>query len=388
MEVIKKRTGSSKFDEFINYSVKCSKYVCFDPMYQINNSETKREKRWRILRNTYFWIFVVNVGYSTSTMFIAMILTMIRYDLDTFAKTTPNFLLKIILLVRLISICLHQNDFQYIVNTLKDLFPESHEDQMKYNVGKYQKQFCYLKRIYAGFLITVTSITSLTPIFNFLKTGIWINTLPHNNWYSFDPYCPELYTIVLLWQFWISLKIAVLVIGLELFLYGLTTQIAMQFDILKVDLSEFKDTQSNTGIEDMKTLIDRQIILIELSDKLETIFSPSIFCFVAGFSFIMSLMGFQLSVNFEIMYFLKFIGQLFTSLLEMWLLFYYGQTLIDSSSSLADGIYESEWYESENPQIKKGIILIILRAQRPSKLTSLFLTISLYHFGSVSIKTT
>lgn len=388
MEVIKKRTGSFKFVEFINYSEKCLKYVCFDPMYQKNNAETKREKLWRIIRNTYFCLVVVNFGYTTSTMLIAMILKMISHDLNTFAKITPNCLLKIILFVRLISICLHQKDFQYIVNRLKDLFPESHEDQMKYKIGKYQKQFCYLKRIYAGFLITVTSITALIPIFKFFKTGIWINTLPYNNWYLFDPYYPELYTIVLLWQFWISLTIAVLVVGLDLFLYGLITLIAMQFDILKFDLSEFKDTPSNTGIEDMKILIDRQNILIELCDKLELIFSPSIFMFVAGFSFIMSLMGFQLSVHFDIIHFFKFVSQLSTSLLGMWLLFHYGQSLIDSSSSLADGIYESEWYESENLQIKKGIMLIILRAQKPSKLTSKFLTISLYHFGSVSIKTT
>ncbi|CAO1427943.1 unnamed protein product [Diamesa hyperborea] len=368
--------------------MKCFNYVCFDPMYKENNAETKREKIWRILRNIYLWLIVVNFGYSIFGMLIAITLTAIRLDMKIVTSTAPNCLFKIIFGVRLISIWLHQKDFQHIVNTLMDLFPVSHEDQVKYKIGKYLKNFCNLKRIYAGSVITVAVLFGLTPILEFFKTGIWINTLPYNDWYPFDPYCPEFYTVLLLWQYWMSLTIAIVVIGLELILYGLITLTAMQFDILKVDLSEFKNTASNCGLENMKKLVDRQNFLIGLCDKLEIIFSPSIFTFVAGFSCIMSLLCFQLSVNFEIMHFLKYGSQLFTSLLGMWLLFHYGQSLIDSSSSLADGIYESEWFESENPQIKNGIILIILRAQKHSKLTSKFLTISLYHFGSVSMKPT
>ena len=98
----------------------------------------------------------------------------------------------------------------------------------------------------------------------------------------------------------------------------------------------------------MNNFIDRQNNLIELCEKLEKIFSPSIFVFVAGSSCIMSLLCFQLSVNFEAMHFLKYGIQLSTSLLGMWFFFKNGQSLIDSSSSVADGIYESE-----NPQIKK-----------------------------------
>ena len=281
---------------------------------------------------------------------------------------------------------MHQNDFQHIFNTLKDLFPVSDDDQMKYKIRKYQMNFCFLKRIYAGAVIAVALLFGLTPILDFFKTGIWINALPYNDWYPFDPYCPELYTIVLLWQYWMSSNIAIVVIGLELILYGLITLIAMQFDILKFDLSQFKDTPSNPGLEEMNNFIDRQNNLIELCEKLETIFSPSIFVFVAGSSCIMSLLCFQLSVNFKAMHFLKYGIQLSTSLLGMWFFFKNGQSLIDSSSSVADGIYESEWYESENPEIKRGIILIMLRAQKPSKLTSKFLTISLYQFKSVSIK--
>ena len=182
--------------------------------------------------------------------------------------------------------------------------------------------------------------------------------------------------------------LAVLLIGSELILYSSIALIAMQFDILKIDLSEFKDTPSNPGLDNMKKLIHRQNNLIDLCDKLETIFSPSIFLLTGGFSLMMCLLGFQLSVKFELMHYLKFGTQLTTVLLVLWLLFSYGQSLIDSSSSLADGIYESEWYESENPQIKKGIILIILRAQKPSQLTSKFSTISLFNFGSVGIQIT
>lgn len=61
--------------------------------------------------------------------------------------------------------------------------------------------------------------------------------------------------------------IVIVVIGLELILYGLITLIAMQFVILKIDLSEFKDTPRNHGLENMKKLINRQNILIKLCNK-------------------------------------------------------------------------------------------------------------------------
>ncbi|CAO1422834.1 unnamed protein product [Diamesa serratosioi] len=353
-------------------------------MYQMT-AETKREKFWRILRDSYFWLFIVNFVYFTIGMNTALIIIAMSYDMEMVTSKAPNCLFLIIFAVKITSIWLNQKDYQHIFNTLKDLFPSSHEDQMKYKTGKYLREFCILQKIQAVFAISALLMFSLNPIFKFIETGIWINPLPYTNWFPFDPYCPELYTIVLLWQYWLTSVAIIVALGMESVLYCLIILIAMQFDILKIELSEFKDSKDCPGLENMKKLIDRQNLLIELCDKLETIFAPSLCVFITGSSFNICLCCFQLSVDFELMHHIKFGMHLCSALLRLWLLFMYGQSLIDSSLSLTDGIYESKWYESENQQIKKGILLIMLRAQSPSKLTGLkFTSISLLHFGSIT----
>lgn len=150
MEVIEKRTDPLKFDEFINSTVKCLNVVCFNPM-NLQKAVTKREKLWRILRIAYFWLVVINYVYSIFGMFAALFMSGVSPDMETVTSTVPNCLFLIIFVVRLTSIWLNRKDYQNLINTLKELYPVSHEDQKKYKVAKYLKKFCYLKRIYADY---------------------------------------------------------------------------------------------------------------------------------------------------------------------------------------------------------------------------------------------
>ena len=101
---------------------------------------------------------------------------------------------------------------------------------------------------------------------------------------------------------------------------------------------------------------------------------------------------------------IKFSIYLFSSLSQILLMCYYGDQLKEyvrmssillfykiiycyrSSSSIADGIYNSNWYNGQ-PSIKKQMSLILHRAQRPQYLTAhKFSNISLMSFKLVTIK--
>lgn len=57
-----------------------------------------------------------------------------------------------------------------------------------------------------------------------------------------------------------------------------------------------------------------------------------------------------------------------------------------SSSSIAEGVYNSNWYNGQST-IKKQLLLVMLRAQRPQYLTALkFSNVSLMSFTLVTIK--
>ncbi|XP_066589855.1 putative odorant receptor 92a [Prorops nasuta] len=81
----------------------------------------------------------------------------------------------------------------------------------------------------------------------------------------------------------------------------------------------------------------------------------------------------QLSEKVEVLA----IGQMCYSIVLLYVVSYFGQRMIDMSSSLKDKIYCSKWYEC-SLRSQKLLPLIILRCERPSSLTAYnFCTISL-----------
>lgn len=70
---------------------------------------------------------------------------------------------------------------------------------------------------------------------------------------------------------------------------------------------------------------------------------------------------------------------------QILLLCVFGQNLKDSSEAVADGVYDSGWEDFADNDFKRQLVIIILRAQRPKRLTAMnFAEISLTSFTSVS----
>jgi hypothetical protein len=63
----------------------------------------------------------------------------------------------------------------------------------------------------------------------------------------------------------------------------------------------------------------------------------------------------------------------------------YGNTLIDSSSGVLDGIYDCGWESFEDIRAKKMILMILLRCRKPAAITALgFLEMTREQFAGVS----
>jgi len=118
---------------------------------------------------------------------------------------------------------------------------------------------------------------------------------------------------------------------------------------------------------------------------LEEIFSFSIMINFLGSSIFFCLVAFELTVGVSPEMFVKYMGLLVTSIIQMWLLCFYGQKLIDASEKVADEAYNSDWYETDNKHIKRAVQLIMIRSRRPTCLTTLkFSKISMEAFSTVS----
>lgn len=205
-------------------------------------------------------------------------------------------------------------------------------------------------------------------------------------WFPFDKYDERNYAFAILWMNWQGYSLITYLLISDIFLYACVTIISMEFNILKHEVKNFK-LQSPEGRKvNVVSFIERHVKLRDLSDQLQGIFGPIfLYTFITG-SILMCLILFHfLTTKVTVFTALIDIIYLETIVTQTWLLCFYGQKLIDSSSGVADAIYDSDWTEVDDCYFKKQIVLILIRSQRPKRLSAMgFADISLETFAAVS----
>jgi hypothetical protein len=102
-------------------------------------------------------------------------------------------------------------------------------------------------------------------------------------------------------------------------------------------------------------------------------------------SLVICLVAFQLLTVIEVREILANISLLGTIFNQILMLCAFGQKLINSSIGVSEGVYASEWESINDIRIKKSLLLILLKAQNPKKLTAMnFVDISLEIFTKVT----
>ncbi|CAO1342318.1 unnamed protein product [Diamesa hyperborea] len=265
----------------------------------------------------------------------------------------------------------NQETFTEIIETLGKLFPKSMEEQQKYKVGIIFKRQKALNIFFSAIYMTIFVIFNLMPIFICIQIyytdGIIHKEFPYMMWHPFDAYQPVVFEFCYLLVIWAAFTCDIAVLSTDLLYSNVLTLLCMQFDILKRDLEHLNAEESKECIIELKKKVLLHMELIEISEKLEDIFSMSIL------------------INF-VGNLIKFSIYLFSSLSQILLMCYYGDQLKESSSSIAEGVYNSNWYNGQ-PAIKKQMSLVLLRAQRPQYLTAhKFSNVSLMSFTLVTIR--
>ena len=159
----------------------------------------------------------------------------------------------------------------------------------------------------------------------------------------------------------------------------------MEFDFLTNDLKFIKLKSKDELAVKMADFFDCHDILFDICDKLKIIFEPILFCNFLVSSLIMCVASFQLlTTASDSLTYLVDVNCLGLFASQIWLLCYLGEKLIDSSTHVADEIYGCDWTNLGDNEFKKQMIIIMIRAQRPMKLTAMgFADISLETFAAV-----
>ena len=167
-------------------------------------------------------------------------------------------------------------------------------------------------------------------------------------------------------------------------LYSFIIILSMNFDIVGKRFKAIMN-DSNVQIDDIKQVVHQHKKLIEASNLLESIFSFVLLINFSYGSFVLCLICFQLVVLDDPTQILIYGGVLVLIFLQIYLLCYHGQKLIDSSTNICNEIYDVNWDSIKDLRVKKMIVLIMRMSQSPKGVSgSGFVEICYETFTTVS----
>ncbi|XP_016959768.3 odorant receptor 85f [Drosophila biarmipes] len=281
--------------------------------------------------------------------------------------------------------CMQRGAIQSLNSKLARIYPKTTLDRIYHRVNDHywSKSFVYLVIIYIGSSIMVVIgpiITSLISLFNHHGFSYMhcypyfiFNPEKHSNWIYLGIYVLE----------WLhSTQMVISNIGADIWLIYFQVQINLHFRGIIQSLEDHKPSVENDykDREFLSKIVDKQVYLASMQNDLNDIFggslllslltTASVLCTVAVYTLLQG-------VSLEGCTYVIFIG---TSAMQVYLVCYYGQQVLDLSAQVAHAVYNHDFHNA-SIAYKKYLLIIIIRAQQPVELSAMgYLPISLDTF--------
>lgn len=367
-----------KARDYLKSALKCFKLLGLNPVEIVGQAKTRRERVVNFLKQFVFYAFVINY-----LLFIILILAYAISHRNDFQQAFVQAMAIVFapsVLCKMFAMWNNCNKFKQIMKTLDDHPAKTHESEAKKIHGKFKK----ISSSFIYFFVSLAVLRSIAPFLNYLASNEL--HLPLHMWFPFDQNDLGIFTLVYLWMALSTVACALFLSGCDVMLYGFLTIISLKFEFLA---KEFQDIDvRKIGLKiNLIELIKQHGEFITAANKLQAIFSLGLFSNFFGASILICCSCFQLTSFHEestVLICYGF-GTAF-GMLQILLLCYFSQKLIDSSLSIGDGVYKLEWYSIEDVQIRKLILLVIMRSQKQNHLTATFAVISLESYTFVSYK--
>lgn len=381
--LVKSSPKSNKilFEDFLSFSGQFFKFVTFK-FSSFSKKKTSNENSKILLSDLFFWFSAFNVCLFVSLCAVSALKK--SFDIAAFTFSMPLLTSTSLVIVKCLTVYCNKENISEVLDIMKIAFPKETLMQKKYNIKRYYKSYKLFAQVYAFLFMVPCFCVMALPLIELVRSGE--KSFPLHMWLPFDSQRNEVYAVSLCWSVWACVNSVLILIAVDTLMFVLITLLSMEFDILTLDFKNMINTETPSIHKTAVELIQRHNNLIECSLKLERIFSPSFLYNFVQSSFVICLTAFQYTTSTEASQIL-FNGSYCIAILnQIWLLCYFGQKVIDSSENIASGAYNSEWEKIESLKLRKAIMIVIERAQTPSKLTAMnFTDISLKSFTTVKL---
>ncbi|XP_052758086.1 odorant receptor 67c isoform X2 [Galleria mellonella] len=361
---------------FFEKSLKLTKLTLY-----ISGIQIKRSNNNRFVQKLFCYVFYFNFSFIYTDiigecwwLLDAIVLGKNFLELSF---SIPCILISVLGTVKAVFIFHHQDLLIKVVNKLRGIHPELDDEDIDEVQAKIVKDSVKLVNSVVSLMFYVCApVTIAFPLVSIFKMISYYNqtgelkiTFPYLVAYFFDPFTRERWPFVFLHHIWSTVIVAAYVFGSDTLFYALCTYIQMHFKILRHRFENMvKDSTEETRAQLVKNIVRHQE-LIELVNQVEILYSKSTLFNIVTSSVLICLSGFNITTLKDTSVIILFGTFLYMSLSQISLLCYFGDLLMNSSIQLTGGIYNSLWYETDQ-EIKKCILLIIIRTQKPCKLTA------------------
>ncbi|XP_004521076.1 odorant receptor 67c-like [Ceratitis capitata] len=275
-----------------------------------------------------------------------------------------------------IALTVHRQTLREHLDQMEELFPKTVRQQAQYKLPQRER---VMRRVMGVFTLLCLAYTTTFSVYPALKATVqyWLLGAPtfERNfgfaiWYPYNATGKT-------WVYWLTYMgqvhgaylAGVAFLSADLILVASVTQLCMHFDYISRCLEDFAGASKKCAEEDIKylqALVVRHAKCLELSEHVNSIFSFSLLLNFLTASLTICFIGFQVTAS-STEDIVKYIIFLTASLVQVFVVCYYGDELMTASLRVGDAAYNQNWFECDT-RYKRLLIILILRSQKPASI--------------------
>lgn len=366
-----KKTEPTSIDIFILFPTALFKIIELN-FEIIKNPETSKQKFKK------FAFYISNVFNAVLVSALITIILISSYNVIFGIAFTLSFMM---IIVRYTTFFIYRSEIAEILEKLRTSF----KSEQKYAtvLQNYLKRVKIIQYVYAGFVPTPFFLSAFKTSLRYILFNQ--RQFDPKIYFPFDATRPEIFPFAWFWVYWSKIMSELINIANMGMLFGMLSYILARFDILSQkfqDLSEIHD-RSNFKTKISELSAEHELLLM-LTAKMDKIFSPSFFFSIVMSSYSICFLAFEASIADNLGHVIFYLSCVTVLCFTIFLQCFYGQKIKNMSEKVAQCVYECGWEQLNDLKLRKDLIFIMNRAQKPATFTILsFGQVSLEQYGKV-----
>jgi hypothetical protein len=335
-------------------------------------------KSW--LKHLVFIIHIFNI-FTYGILTTSHILDA-EFDLGKVTFGISFFSTMIIVAVKYACVYPNQNKFKSILQR----FPSSYNNETtkKFKIDERLTRMAKIMSAYKYYMWTSVPFLLQGPIVVYLMTSERI--MPFLLVFPFDTTTILAYAFTWIWIIIAHCSHVIAMVCCDHVIYGIINVMQLEFDILRARFENFKDIKKENDVKkELGSCISRHEELHAIANELNTILQPTFSFNWLMSSFIICFNAFQAS-SVQMHFLAVIFNGLFclSTLNHIFLQCFFVQRLKDSSERVVNGIYDCGWEQLKSLQLKKDLMVVIQRAQKPAAFSAFGISeINMHQFEQV-----